>query len=74
MPSWKASARSVSSKLIIDDTPGISISELRSKCRKVKLEYGLSLVIIDYLQLMTAKQRKERREPPAGDLGDFPFT
>ena len=42
-----------SSKLIIDDTPGISISELRSKCRKVKLEYGLSLVIIDYLQLMS---------------------
>ena len=50
-----------SSKLIIDDTPGISISELRSKCRKVKLEYGLSLVIIDYLQLMTSGQRSENR-------------
>ncbi len=42
-----------SSKLIIDDTPGISIGELRSKCRKVKLEHGLGLVIIDYLQLMS---------------------
>ena len=41
------------SKLLIDDTPGISIMELRSKCRKVKLEFGLSLVIIDYLQLMS---------------------
>lgn len=41
------------SKLIIDDTPGISIMELRSKCRKMKLEYGLSIVIIDYLQLMS---------------------
>lgn len=41
------------SKLVIDDTPGISIMELRSKCRKVKLEYGLSMVIIDYLQLMS---------------------
>ena len=41
------------SKLIIDDTPGISISELRSKCRKMKLEHGLGMVIIDYLQLMT---------------------
>lgn len=41
------------SKLIIDDTPGISIMELRSKCRKVKLEQGLGLVIIDYLQLMS---------------------
>ena len=41
------------SKLIIDDTPGISIMDLRSKCRKMKLEYGLSVVIIDYLQLMS---------------------
>lgn len=41
------------SKLIIDDTPGISIMELRSRCRKMKLEYGLSIVIIDYLQLMS---------------------
>ncbi|MBE7720974.1 replicative DNA helicase [Lacrimispora indolis] len=41
------------SKLIIDDTPGISIGELRSKCRKMKLEHGLSVVIIDYLQLMS---------------------
>ena len=38
------------SQLIIDDTPGISISELRSKCRKYKLEHDLKLVIIDYLQ------------------------
>ena len=42
-----------SSKLVIDDTPGISIMELRSKCRKVKLEHGLDLVMIDYLQLMS---------------------
>ncbi len=41
------------STLTIDDTPGISISELRSKCRKKKLEDGLDMVIIDYLQLMS---------------------
>lgn len=41
------------SKIIIDDTPGISIAEMRSKCRKVKLEHGLSIIIIDYLQLMS---------------------
>ena len=41
------------SNLIIDDTPGISITELRSKCRKMKLEHGLSMIIIDYLQLMS---------------------
>jgi len=46
------------SKLVIDDTPGISITELRSKCRKMKLEHGLSMVIIDYLQLMSGSGGK----------------
>ena len=41
------------SNLIIDDTPGISISEMRSKCRKYKMEHNLDLIIIDYLQLMS---------------------
>ena len=41
------------SKLIIDDTSGISITEMRSKCRKYKLEHDLKLIIIDYLQLMS---------------------
>lgn len=41
------------SELIIDDTPGITISEMRSKCRKYKLEHDLKLIIIDYLQLMS---------------------
>ncbi|MCQ2500665.1 MAG: replicative DNA helicase [Lachnospiraceae bacterium] len=41
------------SRLIIDDTPGISIRELRSKCRKYKLEHGLDIIMIDYLQLMS---------------------
>lgn len=45
------------SKLYIDDTPGITITELRSKCRKMKLEYGLNMVIIDYLQLMSGSGR-----------------
>lgn len=46
------------SKIIIDDTPGISITELRSKCRKYKLEHDLSVVIIDYLQLMSGSGGK----------------
>ena len=67
MPSWKASIGS--SKLIIDDTPGISISELRSKCRKVKLEYGLSLVIIDYLQLMSGSGKSgENRQQEISEI------
>ncbi len=46
------------SHLIIDDTPGISIGELRSKCRRYKLEYDLKVVIIDYLQLMSGSGSK----------------
>ena len=45
------------SKLMIDDTPGISIAELRSKCRRMKQENGLSMIIIDYLQLMSGSGR-----------------
>ena len=58
------------SKLIIDDTPGISISELRSKCRKMKLEYGLSIVIIDYLQLMSGSRKggNDNRQQEISDI------
>ena len=51
------------SKLIIDDTPGISVAEMRSKCRKIKLEKDLKLIVIDYLQLMSASgRRSENRQ------------
>ena len=58
------------SKLMIDDTPGISISELRSKCRKMKLEHGLDLIIIDYLQLMTGRLggRSESRQQEISEI------
>lgn len=58
------------SELIIDDTPGISISELRSKCRKYKLEHDLKLVIIDYLQLMSGSGGKssESRQQEISDI------
>ena len=56
------------SHLIIDDTPGISISELRSKCRKYKLEHDLKLVIIDYLQLMTGSGRSDSRQQEISDI------
>lgn len=58
------------SKLIIDDTPGISISELRSKCRKYKLEHGLDIIIIDYLQLMTGSvgRSSESRQQEVSDI------
>ena len=56
------------SGLIIDDTPGISITELRSKCRKFKLEHNLGLVIIDYLQLMSGSGRSESRQQEISEI------
>ena len=57
------------SHLIIDDTPGISISELRSKCRKYKMENDLGLVIIDYLQLMSGSgRRSDNRQQEISDI------
>ena len=56
------------SKLIIDDTPGISIAELRSKCRKYKMENNLGLVIIDYLQLMSGNGKTDSRQQEISDI------
>lgn len=56
------------SKLIIDDTPGISISELRSKCRKYKLEHDLQIIIIDYLQLMSGSGHTDSRQQEISDI------
>ena len=58
------------SNLIIDDTPGISVSELRSKCRKYKLEHDIQLVIIDYLQLMTGSvgRHSESRQQEISEI------
>lgn len=44
--------------IYIDDTPGISIMEIRAKCRKLKLEKNIGLIVIDYLQLITASGKK----------------
>lgn len=57
------------SHLIIDDTPGISIGEMRSKCRKYKLEHGLDIIIIDYLQLMTGSGKgTDSRQQEISDI------
>ena len=56
------------SNLIIDDTAGISISELRSKCRKFKLEHNLKMIIIDYLQLMSGSGRSESRQQEISEI------
>ena len=48
--------------IYIDDTAGITVSEMRAKCRRMKLERGLDLVVIDYLQLMASDGRNENRQ------------
>ena len=56
------------SRLIIDDTPGISVSALRSKCRKYKLEHDLGIVFIDYLQLMSGSGRSDSRQQEISEI------
>lgn len=56
------------SRLIIDDTPGITVQDLRSKCRKYKLEKGLDVIIIDYLQLMTGSGKSDSRTQEVADI------
>ncbi|MDR7869787.1 MAG: replicative DNA helicase [Tissierellaceae bacterium] len=50
------------SKVYIDDTAGISLMEMKAKCRRLKVEKGLDLVLIDYLQLMTMEGHNENRQ------------
>ena len=54
--------------LYIDDTSMISVTEIRSKCRRLKLEHGLGLVIVDYLQLMQGKGRSESRQQEVSEM------
>lgn len=54
--------------IYIDDTPGISPMEMRAKCRKLKLEKGLGLIVIDYLQLMSGNGRTESRQQEISEI------
>ena len=56
------------SKMIIDDTPGISITEFRSKARKYKMDYDIQLIAIDYIQLMTTGRRVENRQQEIAEI------
>jgi len=54
--------------IFIDDTPGISAMEMRSKARRLKLEHGLGLIVIDYLQLMSGRGRSENRQQEISEI------
>jgi len=55
-------------KFFIDDTPGIKISEMYAKCRKLKNDYGLYLVIVDYIQLIQATGKSESRQQEVSNI------
>ncbi len=51
-----------SMQIVIDDTPGVKLMEMKNKCRRMKAEQGLDLIIIDYLQLMEGERRADNRQ------------
>ncbi|HHW27370.1 MAG TPA: replicative DNA helicase [Firmicutes bacterium] len=55
-------------KIFIDDTPSISVMELRAKCRRIQAEHGLGLVIIDYLQLMRPSRKLDNRQQEISEI------
>ena len=56
------------SKIYMDDTSGITPSQLRSRCRRLKMERGLDMVVVDYLQLMNADGRVENRQNEVSEI------
>ena len=58
----RASGPLAAAKIYIDDTAGVSVMEMRSKCRRIKLEHGIDMIIIDYLQLMSGSGGESRQQ------------
>lgn len=58
----KASGPLGAAKIFIDDTAGVTVMEMKSKCRRIKLEYGIDMILIDYLQLMSGSGSESRQQ------------
>lgn len=69
---WENIARATGplskAKIYIDDTAGMSIMEMRSKCRRLKIEHGIDLILIDYLQLMSGSSSAESRQQQVSEI------
>ncbi|OON95486.1 MAG: replicative DNA helicase [Epulopiscium sp. Nele67-Bin005] len=69
---WDKIARAIpdltAADIFIDDTPSISIMEMRAKCRRLKMEKGLDLIMIDYLQLMSGSGRSDSRQQEISEI------
>ena len=58
----KATGPLSKAKIYIDDSAGVSVMEMRSKCRRLKMEYGIDMILIDYLQLMSGSNTESRQQ------------
>ncbi len=69
---WEKLANATSpitnSNIYIDDTPAITVMEMRAKCRRIKMEKGLGLVLVDYLQLMSSGSKSESRQQEISNI------
>ncbi|AYE34304.1 replicative DNA helicase [Clostridium septicum] len=69
---WERIARATGplskAKIFIDDTAGLSVMEMRSKCRKIKMEHGIDMILIDYLQLMSGSSGSESRQQEVSEI------
>jgi replicative DNA helicase len=55
-------------KVYIDDSAGVTVMEMRSKCRRLKIEYGIDLIVIDYLQLMSGGSGSDNRQQEVSEI------
>jgi len=69
---WKKIAKALGplseAPIYIDDTPGLTVMDIRAKCRRLKLEKKLGLVVIDYLQLMRGRGKSENRQQEVSEI------
>lgn len=63
-----AASKLAGAPIYIDDSPGMTVLEMRAKARRLKAEHGLSLVVVDYLQLMRGRGNAERREQEISEI------
>lgn len=67
---WYKTVKAISglNNMFIDDTPGITVAEIRAKCRRLKKKHGLSMILIDYLQLISGSGRGENRQQEVSEI------
>lgn len=67
---WYKTVKAISglNNMYIDDTPGITVAEIRAKCRRLKKKHGLSMILIDYLQLISGSGRRENRQQEVSEI------